>query len=464
MRPVDRLWNSRRLALAAGDAVIFAGLLFGVLSLREGSAVNAAFVVPFLPMIGFGVIAAYVTGLYELRLIRSLVPLVGALLASALACWVFATTYFYLLAGYLTFAPKITLFLLVALVHAGMLFWRRIALMTTAFSVADLSIVILADEADSADLRRSFGRRSGEDFALAASVSRDVDLVVLDRGWTDRHAHEARSVLAAAVANRIPVVSLDEFRESLSGKVSPEHAHDLAWALEHVLPWSGSFYFTAKRVCDVVAALALLLFFAPLLLLVAIAVPLVDGASTFYGQRRIGYLGRTFVLWKFRTMREDADREGPFIQRVEGSDGRITCLGRFLRRHRIDELPQLWNVLKGDMSLVGPRPEWVREVDVLEKTLPTYRLRYLVPPGMTGWAQVYYRATSNPEDAAEKHNYDLYYLKHFSPALDLSILLKTIKRVMMSDSAMFNSPALKTLAPRATPDARLDIASIVRRN
>jgi lipopolysaccharide/colanic/teichoic acid biosynthesis glycosyltransferase len=200
------------------------------------------------------------------------------------------------------------------------------------------------------------------------------------------------------------------------------------------------------------------------MLLVAAAIRLVDRTSPLYGQMRIGYLGRTFLLWKFRTMRQDAEQKGPFIQFSEGDDPRVTRLGSVLRRLCIDELPQLWNVLKGDMSLVGPRPEWAREVDILEKAVPTYTLRYLVPPGMTGWAQVYFRATNNPEDAIEKHNYDLYYLKHFSLALDFSIMLKTIKRVFVEDPHAPSVPAPKPLEPAVDSDGRLDIASIVGRN
>jgi lipopolysaccharide/colanic/teichoic acid biosynthesis glycosyltransferase len=247
--------------------------------------------------------------------------------------------------------------------------------------------------------------------------------------------------------------------------VSPQHANDIGWALDYVLPRSGSLYFKAKRICDLASAALLLLLLAPAMLLVILAILLLDGRQPIYGQVRVGYLGRPFRLWKFRTMRQDADREGPFIQRTQsGDDPRVTPLGSLLRRLRIDELPQLWNVVRGDMSLVGPRPEWVQEVEILETAIPTYGLRYLVPPGVTGWAQVYYRATDNPEDGLEKHNYDLYYLKHFSFALDVSILLKTIKRVMMKER---RSPAipfpLSVSESASDSDVPFDVSSIVGR-
>ncbi len=140
---------------------------------------------------------------------------------------------------------------------------------------------------------------------------------------------------------------------------------------------------------------------------------------------------------------------------------RPTRLGAFLRRFRLDEFPQLWNVLRGEMSLVGPRPEWVKEVAVIEKSVPNYHLRHLVPPGITGWAQVYYRATQGLEGSLEKHHYDLYYLKNFSPALDLAILLKTVKRVFLSDARVQSVRVPFPAERRPLPE--VDVAAIVGR-
>jgi lipopolysaccharide/colanic/teichoic acid biosynthesis glycosyltransferase len=257
-------------------------------------------------------------------------------------------------------------------------------------------------------------------------------------------------------------VTINEFHESVLGKVSSEHAGDLAWALDHVLPRVGSPYFTAKRLLDVIMSAALLVLLGPALLLIAFAIWVADREMPFYGQMRAGYLGRHFLLWKFRTMRSDAEADGPFLQFAD-RDPRVNRFGSVLRRLRIDELPQLWNVLRGDMSIVGPRPEWIREVEILEKAVPTYSLRYLVPPGLTGWAQVYFRKTNSPQDSIEKHNYDLYYLKHFSLALDISIMLKTMKRVVGSE---VRDPAVVDPAPpsaRTPSEIGVDIASIVGR-
>ncbi|OGS02549.1 MAG: hypothetical protein A3I76_04955 [Elusimicrobia bacterium RIFCSPLOWO2_02_FULL_61_11] len=130
-----------------------------------------------------------------------------------------------------------------------------------------------------------------------------------------------------------------------------------------------------------------------------------------------------------------AEKAGP-LYKAEAADARVTKLGRFLRGARLDEIPQLWNVLKGDMSLVGPRPEWVSEVRILERKVAHYHLRHLIKPGVTGWAQINYHATSSEAESVEKLHYDLYYVKNMSLALDLGIILRTFRRIFQKDAAM----------------------------
>lgn len=146
---------------------------------------------------------------------------------------------------------------------------------------------------------------------------------------------------------------------------------------------------------------------------------------------RISNLGREFRFWKFRTMVQNAEQQG-YLWNVTHKDPRVTRLGRLLRRYRLDELPQLWNIFRGEMSFVGPRPTWVGEKQALE--LPHYHLRHLVKPGLTGWAQINRRSTDSLDDTIEKLNYDLYYVKHISFVLDLAILLKTARRVLQPET------------------------------
>ena len=188
-----------------------------------------------------------------------------------------------------------------------------------------------------------------------------------------------------------------------------------------------------RRGLDVVLSLAGLALTLPLLLLVAMLVKLDSPGPALYRQERVGLHGRTFVLLKFRSMRVDAEAAGPCW--AAERDPRVTRLGRLLRLTRIDELPQLLNVLAGSMSLVGPRPERPHFVGPLTQAIPHFADRLLVKPGVTGWAQVNHPYGASVEDAREKLAYDLYYVRHRSLALDLMILLATVRVVLCQTGA-----------------------------
>jgi sugar transferase (PEP-CTERM system associated) len=191
---------------------------------------------------------------------------------------------------------------------------------------------------------------------------------------------------------------------------------------------------TIKRAVDLTLTLVGMIVFAPLMLLVAAIVKVSSPGPALYHQERVGLNGRPFTVHKFRTMRSDAEAgTGPVWSRA--NDDRITLVGRVLRRTRFDELPQLWNVLRGDMSLVGPRPERPSFVAELTANIPFYGQRHVVKPGLTGWAQIRYTYGASVEDAIEKLQYDLYYIKNLSLALDLVIMLETVKTVVLRRGA-----------------------------
>jgi len=178
-----------------------------------------------------------------------------------------------------------------------------------------------------------------------------------------------------------------------------------------------------KRFTDLVLSGSALLVLSPLLLLTAMAVRLDSPGPAIFRQLRSGLNESSFMIYKFRTMRTGAESEDKYTRK---NDTRITRIGHFLRKTRIDELPQLWNVFRGDMSIIGPRAEWVELVNSYENKIPYYHFRHLVKPGITGWAQVNYSYGENLEDTIEKLKYDLYYVRHYSFNLDMSIVFKTI--------------------------------------
>jgi sugar transferase (PEP-CTERM system associated) len=189
-----------------------------------------------------------------------------------------------------------------------------------------------------------------------------------------------------------------------------------------------------KRSFDLTLAAALAIVSFPAMLLTALAIWLEDGAPVLYCQERVGENGRPFTLCKFRSMRKDAEKSGRPVWAKDGDD-RITRVGGFIRKTRLDELPQLWNVVRGDMSFVGPRPERPYFVEELAREIPFYQQRHAVKPGITGWAQVKYRYGSSLEDAMEKLRYDLYYIKHLSITFDLTIVFDTVKVVLFRKGA-----------------------------
>jgi exopolysaccharide biosynthesis polyprenyl glycosylphosphotransferase len=187
-------------------------------------------------------------------------------------------------------------------------------------------------------------------------------------------------------------------------------------------------------VLSVIISLIGLVLSLPLLPLIILAIRLDSEGPVFYTQTRVGKAGRTFKVVKFRTMRQDAEAaSGP--KWAGDNDPRITRIGKFLRSSRLDEIPQLWCVLKGDMAFVGPRPERPEFIEWLSKEIPYYNVRHMVRPGLTGWAQVKYKYGSTVEDSREKLQYDLFYIKNASIGLDLLIMFQTVKTVLLRRGA-----------------------------
>jgi len=189
-----------------------------------------------------------------------------------------------------------------------------------------------------------------------------------------------------------------------------------------------------KQVFDIICALLLLILAAPVMLLTAVAILIESGFPILYRQERVGLHGRLFEVLKFRSMRTDAEKDGA-PRWANANDDRVTGVGRIIRKTRIDELPQLFNVLVGDMSLVGPRPERPYFVDQLTKQIPFYAVRHSVKPGVTGWAQVRYHYGASVADSAQKLQYDLYYVKNHTLMLDLVVLFETVGVVLMAKGA-----------------------------
>jgi sugar transferase (PEP-CTERM system associated) len=267
--------------------------------------------------------------------------------------------------------------------------------------------------------------------ALAASMH--VDRVVVSLS-DERGKMPMDKLLDVRLRTGVLFDYLASVYEEYTGKIALENLRP-SWLIFSTGFRNSRSLMATKRTFDVMASIIGLILAAPLMLISAIVVKLESPRSPIlYHQKRVGLNGKLFTIHKFRTMRPDAEAKTGAVWST-ANDTRVTAVGRFMRKSRLDEIPQLWNVLRGDMSLIGPRPERPEFVEQLTRQIPFYGQRHVIKPGLTGWAQVRYAYGASVEDALEKMQYDLYYVKHLSLVFDMVIALETIKIVLLRRGA-----------------------------
>lgn len=230
--------------------------------------------------------------------------------------------------------------------------------------------------------------------------------------------------LAKCTLNGIPVYNASQLRESLTGRVKIRHMYEND--LGSLLP--SPIYSLVKRIIDITLIVATFPITLPIMAITAIAIRLESEGGAMFIQNRVGQGGKEFRIYKFRSMCKDSEKDG--AQFASSGDMRVTRIGKFIRKTRIDELPQFFNVLKGDMSLIGPRPEQKAFVDKFETEIPFYNYRHIVKPGISGWAQVVHGYAADVDDTRIKVEHDFYYIKNFSLWLDILIIFKTLKTML----------------------------------
>lgn len=249
----------------------------------------------------------------------------------------------------------------------------------------------------------------------------------------DRRSKLPVRALLALKAEGLEIIDGHGFYEEQCGRLSIDSLRPSALVFSRGFS-HGLFTKVIKRMIDVVIACAGLVLLSPLMLIVAILIKLDSPGPVFYRQLRVGLRGNAYMIVKFRSMRQDAEKNGP--RWATQNDPRVSRVGRILRKSRIDELPQLLNVLRSEMSLVGPRPERPVFVQELRDRIPYYDIRHTVKPGVTGWAQVRFRYGSSEADAHTKLQYDLYYVKNLSIVMDLRILIQTVRVVLLGEGSV----------------------------
>lgn len=425
--------NLKKVLLFLGDiSLLYFSLLLTVFFGFWGQSPSETFILhlfPFSILYFFWLVIFYVSGLYDLHLIKTKSSFYSRLAGAFFSILVLGIIFFYSL-PFFGITPKTNLIINVLIFLLLFIFWRnlfyylfssyflnRIALIGRGFKIENLRKELeqrpyLGYKIVPVDLRKDI---------VDQIKKENVDTVI----FTEEFESEPEMIKALYfyLPSKIKFLDLAQAYEIITEKI-PAETISRNWLLEKSKE-EKLFYDKIKRTFDFVSAIIILAITFPLWPLIALFIKLGDRGPVFYKQERVGKNRKIFGLLKFRSMIPGAEKEGP--KWAEKEDKRTTKAGRFLRKTHLDEIPQMLNVIKGDISLTGPRPERPEFVSQLEKEIPHYHLRHLIKPGFTGWAQLKFRYGRSIIDAKEKFEYDLYYLKNRNFLLDIGILLKTFQ-------------------------------------
>lgn len=436
------------LAASAYGALVVNWLRAGRLVLWSGE-----FMVEVLLFTAAVVIGMVSTGLYNRQYGRELADVIVRLVVSCLVAAVVLTVVFYVSPAASIWRSAVALAFIFA--FAAVVSTRYVYLRAARSDVFKRRIIVIGVGEKAARIESLLD--NGTAYECIGYLGPDADVVAIRRGpviqgvnslrlFVREHAvdeivvalEERRSrlpleELLACRMDGISVVDYASFWERETGRVDTDSVSPSWLIFSEGFP-GGSIQATLKRLFDICASVVLLVFGFPLMLLTALAVRCESRGPVFYRQERVGMNGRPFQLVKFRSMGIDAEQDG--VPRwAQQKDPRVTRVGYFIRKTRLDETPQLFNVLRGDMSIIGPRPERPYFVEEISRVVPYYFERHRVKPGISGWAQLNYPYGASTEDAKVKFQYDLYYLKNYSILLDLFILLQTLRVIVWSEGA-----------------------------
>lgn len=435
------LTSKKKLIFFAIDVFLFFMAFTLILKLKIETIAAGESAIDQLVILGtVAILGQYIFGNYELDYVVHQKQFLTRQLASAVFTLFISLTSNYLLASYTQYDFNRNLLLIVFTVFSMyVLIYKYLVVQMFKTLRTKVKWLVIAPADVQQIIRKDFSSLSFE--GQIEYVEPDFDavamLMLLKRPWTtivtsldpSKQVSELHLMLEAKKDLGVNVITATEFYERHLLKV-PIHILDSNWFVD-----SNGFYIATspnadrlKRTTDFILASILAIIAAPLMILTYILVKLDSKGPAFYSQIRTGKDNQLFRIYKFRSMRVDAEKNG--AQWAMANDTRITRIGSFIRKTRLDELPQIWNILKGDMSFVGPRPERPEFNQHLEAQVPYYQMRHIMTPGLTGWAQVMYPYGASVEDSTEKLQYELYYMKHRSFFQDMSIMLKTVAVVV----------------------------------
>ncbi len=441
----------KQIILLLGDLFLLFASLYITLYLRFSQAyINANWQLHFYPFVIIYLIwvaVFYSQNLYNLNFLKNNLVLFRTLLES-FAINVFIASFFFYLTPIFGIAPKTTLFMDAAIAAFLIIIWRAAYNLITAKYIFKTRIAFLGYSKEVRELITAFKNEPQLGYEVVCVVA-DEKIPDLDikqpameemiqnakaLGVNTIAVHHGKNIdetanakLYQLIFSNITFINLLKLYEQVTGKLPIENLTQ-GWFLDNLQEAEKKIYDRGKIATDYILAGILGVVFVAIFPIVAIGELASDGWPIFYTQKRVGKNGRIFKIYKFRTMVKNAEAGAP--QFAGENDSRITRFGKFLRRTRIDELPQILNVLLGEMSFIGPRPERPEFVAEFTEKAPFYPLRNLVQPGLTGWAQINYPYAGNAEQNLKKLQYDIFYIKNRSFLLDATIILKTINTIL----------------------------------
>jgi exopolysaccharide biosynthesis polyprenyl glycosylphosphotransferase len=450
--------KTKKLILLIGDVVIlYASLAIALIIRYQGFDLNIfqTHLLPFSIIYLIWLIIFYIHNLYDLDIAKNNVEFSSALIRALFISGLISIVFFYLAPNFAfgAITPKTNLFLNVLVFMVLFYGWRHLFNFLVGSLKIKINTAIIGYNPQAIELAKEILKNPQLGYKLKLIIKNhekidktELPEVNIIQGLNNlRETLEQKKIATAIVAPeiyqspdliqnlfeciryRIDFINLSEFYEKLTQKV-PLTAINQVWFLENISQREKGFYEFFKRIFDFILASVLLIGSLPLWLIIASVIKNESSGPVFFRQVRIGQGGKPFKLTKFRSMIKDAEKDGPKM--TQENDKRITKFGKFMRKTRSDELPQLWNIIKGQMSFVGPRAEQPEFHEELKKRIPFYQERYLIKPGLSGWAQIKYGYGSSIEDNFEKVQHDLYYVKNRSFVFDLSIILKTINIIL----------------------------------
>jgi exopolysaccharide biosynthesis polyprenyl glycosylphosphotransferase len=419
--------RAKTLLLLLVDTLILYLALTIVVSLRVGD-LSEHFKL-FSVIFPFWLLLNFIEGIYTLRTYNPANLPTSSLRSTALSVIVsFIFIYLFPLQGE-NITPKTNLILIAALVLPASYFWRKFFLTYFSKDYRLRETILIGSDDTLKIVLKEIERKPFLGYKIIATnpsiIPLQTKLIAIERNLTNTEMYQK---IFSMLESGVEVMDLAAFAEKISGKI-PLKAIDESWFIEYCGHQESRSYDFLKLAIDKTVAIFILIALIPIAAVILPFLLLVHGKPIFFKQIRTGLNNRSFKLYKLRTMVVNAEKDG--AQWSRPGDARITPVGKFLRKTRLDELPQLINIIRGEMSLVGPRPERPEIIrDQLSPNIPFYNLRHLVKPGVTGWAQVTFRYGFSQEDSLEKLQFDLFYVKNRSIWLDIIVVLKTIKTVL----------------------------------